>query len=144
MLPHSKVHWLTFNPKSHLDTRFFERLIFSNSWHCWHLQNREWYIHIKFSSKFPAGVGSPKLSGKFKLEKDWVLQHLGFFGVPGPGDIYSDKAYPATQNRHQSATRSHACGATTPVRYAGFTRATKTAGSASRTLTFRPKRQKST
>ena len=31
-------------------------------------------------SKFPAVVGSPKFSGKFKFEKDRVFQHLGFFG----------------------------------------------------------------
>ena len=35
-------------------------------------------------SKCPAGVGSPKFSGKFKFEKDRVFQHLGFFGDSWP------------------------------------------------------------
>ena len=50
-------------------------------------------------------------------------------------DIHSDKMHPSTQTDiNAQASATHAVH--NSVRYASFTRATKTAGSASRTLTF--------
>ena len=60
-------------------------------------------------SKCPAGVGSPKFSGKFKLEKDRVFNISFFLGIPGPGRNQQEIYHLVVSQCHNDASPSFTC-----------------------------------